>query len=601
MCGNIGYLGSLQSKTFLIDSLQKLEYRGYDSSGVAVLCNSRLNILKSINGLDEIEKYCMVIDRIPKIGIGHTRWATHGKVSIANTHPHLDFSKRFCMVHNGVIENTDSLKHYLTLHQIPLYSETDSELLINLISLNFKGDLLEAIRKSLIKIEGSYSIILIDKRDENRLYFAKNTSALIIAKENNTWYLSSDIVPLSHTKEHYALSDYDYGVVDSNMQIKILNLHNNERQQINFSETKLLPEAANKGVYEHYMLKEIDEQYPIIKDTITNYFEKKILNINNEIVARIENCKAIHIVACGTSYYAALIAKSYFEQILGRSCNVEIASEFNYKKNLISDRDICIAISQSGETADTLTAAQKAKRKGACLVSFLNSSYSSIANISDFVVDLDCGIEQSVASTKAFTSQVLNLLLFTITLAKRKSPNKVRLIEQEILKLKSSYYFEFDSKNIANIAKQANEFSFLFFLAKSLNYFVAQEGALKLKEISYKYCEAHAIGEMKHGPLALVDKNLLSVVLVNEDNLTPKIISNIEEIKSREGKVLIISPRNKKLIDLSDFHIEIPKTHDLISPIINVIPLQLLAYCIALERGCNVDRPRNLAKSVTVE
>lgn len=614
MCGIVGYLGSNNGLEYLLKGLKRLEYRGYDSVGISTIAKGKLETYKSTENIDIFSEkaLCFFDKMILSTAIGHTRWATHGKAETRNSHPHHDCKDKFSIVHNGIIENYQLIKEKLINKGFTFSSDTDTEVVANLLLYYYeqKQDLTISLRKCFMELEGAYSIAIIDKDTPNEIYFAKKGSPLIVGKKNDDWFLASDISAFTGYCESVSfVDDYIMGKLYNNGDINCTNFITEIEVSLKFQNIVLDESAISKCGYKHFMLKEIFEQEFTLPKIVHKYIGAdnsiKMNGFKKETKKKLNECSRIVIVSCGTSYHASLIGEYLIESYCRIPVEIEVASEYIYKDPVVYATDIVIGISQSGETADTLSALKKAKQSGAYTMGICNVPNSTITRQTDDFLLLDAGQEISVASTKVFSSQVLILLILTLYIAELR---KIKIKEREIIiddlhEIYSNIKLALGkSHEIEQMVEEIANSSFTFFLGRNTNFPIAMEGALKLKEVAYNYCEAHALGEMKHGPLALIDKNLISIVIATNSPLLDKINSNIEEIKARDGKIIsIISEGNSKGKSLCDYSIVLPKVHHSIAPIINIIPLQLLAYYTALHNGCNIDKPRNLAKSVTVE
>ncbi|MEM7038040.1 MAG: glutamine--fructose-6-phosphate transaminase (isomerizing) [Bacteroidota bacterium] len=610
MCGIVGYIGFREAYPIIINGLKRLEYRGYDSAGVALL-NGDLNVYK-IKGKDkDLENYAKDKKLNASIGMGHTRWATHGVPNDVNAHPHLSTSKNFAIIHNGIIENYSSLKKELIARGYTFESDTDTEVLVQLIddiytNSNVSAD--EAVRLALNKVHGAYGIVVICKSEPNQLIAARKGSPIVIGIGEKEYFVASDATPLvEFTKEVIYLNDEEVAVIKEHV-ILIRTIQNVEKTpHVETIEMEL--EALEKGGYEHFMLKEIMEQPRSIADSIRG----RIRMSNHEVTLgglvkvkdKLKDARRFVIVACGTSWHAGLVAEYLFEEYARVPVEVEYASEFRYRNPVIFKDDVVIAISQSGETADTLAAIRLAKEKGATVLGVCNSVGSSIPRETEAGVYLHAGPEIGVASTKAFTAQVSVLSLMAVYVGQLKgtlvdgAKEVVRGLAQIPEQVEKILEINDQIVEISRIFKDASNF---LYLGRGYNFPVALEGALKLKEISYIHAEGYPAAEMKHGPIALIDENMPVVFIASRDATHDKIISNIQEVIARKGRVIaIVSEGDDVIRDMAEFVIEIPHTVGSLVPLLSVIPLQLLSYHIAVMRGCNVDQPRNLAKSVTVE
>lgn len=612
MCGIVAYIGEQQAYPIIIKGLKRLEYRGYDSAGVALLSEDIL-LYKKAGKVSKLEEFVKDKDINSHIGIGHTRWATHGPPNDENAHPHHSGNKELAIIHNGIIENYDSLKKELIKRGHQFTSDTDTEVLIHLIEDIQKNENIEldaAVRIALNEVVGAYAIVILDKRNPNRLIAARNSSPLVIGIGKNEFFVASDATPIiEYTKNVIYLEDEEVAVIEKGEEIKITNIANQEITPY-VHELEMNLEAIEKGGYDHFMLKEIYEQPQSIRNSMLGRLNPRTGRITlggiEEFEAKFLNANRIIFVACGTSWHSALVGEYMIEELARIPVEVEYASEFRYRNPIITEKDIVIAISQSGETADTLAALELAKEKGATIYGICNVVGSSIARATDAGSYTHAGPEIGVASTKAFTAQITILALMALSLAKKKgSINKSRyhaLVEQlntvpelvqKVLKTNDQV------KYISELFKDAHNF---LYLGRGYNFPVALEGALKLKEISYIHAEGYPAAEMKHGPIALIDENMPVVAIATRKGSYQKVVSNIQEVKARNGKIIaIVTEGDTAVKEMADFTIEIPETDEFLDPLISVVPLQLLSYHIAVMRGCNVDQPRNLAKSVTVE
>lgn len=599
MCGIIGYLGQQPAKDILLEGLKKLEYRGYDSAGLCILNDGHFFIDKKVGPVAQLEQSVANQEIIGTIGIAHTRWATHGAPSENNAHPHFDCQGQIAVVHNGIIENYQALKEVLISEGHQFQSETDSEVLAHLIEKFYAGNLEAAVAKALALVEGSYGLVALSIK-ENKLVAVRQSSPLIIGVGEGETFVASDIPAiLNHTKQVIYLNDNDLAIID-NQGYRLQNLAGQavDRQ---VEEVKLNVEQIEKKGFKHFMLKEIFEQ----PQTLSNVLAGRVKDgqIKLSINLEFNKLKRIVIAACGTSWHSALIGKYLLENIARIPVEVDYASEFRYRQPLVNDTDLFVAISQSGETADTLAALREAKRQGAQTIAIVNVVGSTVTREVDSGIYLHAGPEIGVASTKAFTAQVTALILLALHLRQLSGqPLDDDLLADlsqlpEIVATTLSLDDQLD-----NLAAQFYQTDHFLYLGRGLNFPVALEGALKLKEISYIHAEGYPAAEIKHGPIALVDENMPVVFLATKNDLSDKIISNIQEIKARGGRVIAIVDQDyDHIAELADYLIKVPVVNVLLSPIINAIPLQLLAYHIADHKGLNVDKPRNLAKSVTVE
>ena len=615
MCGIIGYIGKRPVFPILIEGLERLEYRGYDSAGIALMNAKReINVLKVKGKIKDLkvkvenDGYWWSNNHNFHIGLGHTRWATHGRPCEKNAHPHLDCKGKIALVHNGIIENYKKLKEFLISKGHRFNSDTDTEVLAHLIEEFMDGSLEDAVKNALKKVKGSYAIGVISIDDPNKIVAARNESPLIIGIGNNEYFLASDVPAiLNYTRGVIYIEDGELVVLDKK-GFKICPLR--RKREVKKDIVKISWDVASieKNGYDHFMLKEIYEQPKAIRDTIKAKVcnGKILLDEINLSPKELRKIKKVFIVACGTSYHAALIGKYMLEKLCLIPVEVDIASEFRYRSPLLDKNSLVIAISQSGETADTLGAIAYAKNKESKIISICNVVGSSITRCSQGTIYTHAGPEIGVASTKAFTTQLAALYLFCLYLGSIKG-----LIDQKTCKrcLKALEKIPEDADTILKRASELDELANLFYkksnflyLGRGINYPIALEGALKLKEISYIHAEGYPAGEMKHGPIALIDSSLPVVILIPKNQLYEKIISNMEEVKSRGGIVIAIAIEgDKNIIKKADHVFYVPKVLNELTPILFTIPLQLLAYYIAVKRGCDVDKPRNLAKSVTVE
>ncbi len=612
MCGIVAYVGHRQAYPLIIKGLKRLEYRGYDSSGVALLNKSGLKVYKKKGKVVDLESQLTNQDLSATIGIGHTRWATHGEPNDVNAHPHFSQGRKLAIIHNGIIENYATIKQNLIKKGHEFQSATDTEVLIHFIEdiQQETGTALEeAVRLALQEVVGAFAIVVISADDPTQLVAARKSSPLVIGIGEKEYFFASDATPIiEYTKDVIYLDDNQIAVVKNN-ELKIVNLEN-EKQAAYIQKLELELEAIEKGGYEHFMLKEIFEQPRSIADSMRGRVNSdegmvRLGGISNYI-DKLADAKRIIIVGCGTSWHAGLVAEYIIEELARTSVEVEYASEFRYRNPIVKEKDFVIAISQSGETADTLAAIQLAKSKGATIFGVCNVVGSSIARETHAGAYTHAGPEIGVASTKAFTAQVTVLTLLAISLAKKKGTITEELYRQLLIeienipsKVERVLQTADKIKDIANIFTYSRNF---IYLGRGLNFPVALEGALKLKEISYIHAEGYPAAEMKHGPIALIDEEMPVVFIATKDSSYEKVVSNIQEVKARKGRVIAVVTEGDTLIPtMVDFVIEIPKTHEILTPLLSSIPLQLLSYYVAVMRGRNVDQPRNLAKSVTVE
>jgi glucosamine--fructose-6-phosphate aminotransferase (isomerizing) len=612
MCGIVAYIGPKNAYPILIKGLKRLEYRGYDSAGVALL-NGTLQIYKKEGKVSDLENFVAQQSTDGTVGIGHTRWATHGEPCDRNAHPHISNSGNLAIIHNGIIENYAALKTELELRGYTFESDTDTEILLNLIEDIQKEEKIsteEAVRIALNEVVGAYAIVVIEKSKPDTLIAARKGSPLVIGIGKGEFYVASDASPIiEYTKNVVYLNDEEFAVLhrDGNLEIKTLG---NIQKTPYIQKLEMDLEKIEKGGYDYFMLKEIYEQPQVIRDCMRGRMnaEKGWIKLGgiSEFANRINNAKRIIITACGTSWHSGLIAEYLIEELARIPVEVEYASEFRYRNPIVNEKDVVIAISQSGETADTLSAIQIAKDRQALIYGICNVIGSSIARASHAGSYTHAGPEIGVASTKAFSAQVTILTLLALQLAQSNgsiSQSRMRQILYELESIPSKVEGALKTNDlIIEIAKKYKDAKNFLYLGRGLNFPVALEGALKLKEISYIHAEGYPAAEMKHGPIALIDENMPVVFIATNQSAHEKIVSNIQEVKARKGKVIAIVLEGDTVIrGLADEVIEVPETDELLSPLVSIVPLQLLSYHIALMRGCNVDQPRNLAKSVTVE
>ena len=614
MCGIVAYVGKREAYPILIKGLKRLEYRGYDSAGVALIDNGSINLYKKQGKVSELESFAEGKNTHGKIGIGHTRWATHGVPNDSNAHPHYSGDNDLAIIHNGIIENYASLKEELGQRGHQFTSDTDTEVLIHLIDdiqKNTGVNLVEAVRIALNEVIGAYAIVIVSKNDPELLIVAKKSSPLVIGiGKEGEYFVASDATPIvEYTKNVVYLEDEEIGVIKKGEQLRLINIKNQKKTPY-IQELEVQLEAIEKGGYEHFMLKEIYEQPQTIRNSMRGRIsvDKGIVSLGGirDYEQKIINADRIIIVACGTSWHAGLVGEYLFEDLTRIPVEVEYASEFRYRNPIINENDVVIAISQSGETADTLAAIKLAKEKGATIIGICNVVGSTISRETHAGSYTHAGPEIGVASTKAFTAQVTVLSLMALSIAHKKgsiSDSKFRqlLVELDAIPDKVEHMLESD-KQVTYISKLFKDARNFLYLGRGYNFPVALEGALKLKEISYIHAEGYPAAEMKHGPIALIDEEMPVVVIATKHGNYEKVVSNIEEVKARSGKIIaIVNEGDIEVKAIADYIIEIPETEDCLSPLLTSVPLQLLSYHIAVMRGCNVDQPRNLAKSVTVE
>lgn len=612
MCGIVGYIGTKNATPILLQGLKRLEYRGYDSAGIAVIENGKIEVKKDKGRVSNLEAVPGINDLKGTIGIAHTRWATHGKPAKENSHPHTDMDGTFAVVHNGIIENYNELKNMLIERGYKFVSQTDTEIIPNLINYYYKEDhkndelkVLRAVRNACMDLKGSFALEIISSNAPENMIVVRKDSPLVIGKGHGENYLASDIPAiLSYTKDFYFINDYEFAVLTKD-NVKFYDTDLNEIKKTTDS-IEWDSKGAEKDGYEHFMLKEINEQPKAIRETIgTRLNGSKVcfdeLNFSKEYL---ESLNKIYIVACGTAMHAGLVAKNIIEKLCKIPVEVDIASEFRYRDPLIDNKTLTIYISQSGETADTIAALKLAREKGAKTLAISNVIGSSITREADYSIYTHAGPEIAVASTKAYTSQVTMLTLIALYFAEileRGDMEKVETLKKDLLKLpeKAEEILKNTSK-IQKFAKRIHKEKDMFFLGRGVDYAVSLEGSLKVKEISYIHSEGYASGELKHGPIALIDTGVTVIATMTDKNLLEKSISNVQEVISRGAKVLAITNQDVENKGF-DTIIKIPEVTTEISPVLSIIPLQLLAYYISTEKGLDVDKPRNLAKSVTVE
>ncbi len=610
MCGIVGYLGNREAAPILLNGLKRLEYRGYDSAGIATISDGDVHIIKEVGKIRKLEE--ALADSMPAglVGIGHTRWATHGKPNRINAHPHTDCHGNIVLIHNGIIENFSVLKKVLEQSGHVFKSDTDTEVIAHLIEELYKNGRTfeEAFREALLKVEGTFGVAVMTKDDPDRIYVARKGSPIVIGVGEGEYFVASDVTPLiPHTRNVFYLEDDEMailtrqGIITKTIQNKVIEKH--------VHKITLELSDIEKGGFDHYMLKEIFEQPKTIMDTMRGRIlrEEGLVKLGGlrEVEDKLTHAGRIIFVASGTSWHAALIGEYLMEEFCRIPVEVEYASEFRYRNPIINDHDVIIAISQSGETADTLAALREGKHKGALVLGIVNAVGSTIARETHAGVYIHAGPEIGVASTKAFTSQVTAIVLITILMARKKYMSVVqgKQLLDDLLKIPENVQKILDQNDLIRelAALYKDQRNFLY-LGRGYNFPVALEGALKLKEISYIHAEGYPAAEMKHGPIALIDENMPVVFIATQDAIYDKVISNIQEVKARKGRVICVANEgDEKIKNYADHVIYVPATSQALTPLLTVIPLQLLAYHIAVQRGCDVDQPRNLAKSVTVE
>ena len=614
MCGIIAYVGHNEAYPILMNGLKHLEYRGYDSSGIALLQKGRTNIFRKEGKVKELEMYCEGKDMTGSLGMAHTRWATHGEPNDTNAHPHVSMRQMFTIVHNGIIENYEKLKTDLTEKGYTFYSDTDTEVLANLIEYMFVQEKVlnaeQAVRMALSRVVGAFGLVVMCQPEASKLIAARRGSPLAIGIGHNEYYLASDATPIvEYTQRVVYLDDNDVAILTpDSFTLKTIDVDEEKIPEIQKLELSI--GALEKNGYDHFMLKEIFEQ----PETIKASFRGRINTKNNEIVLggladvmpRMLKAQRIILIACGTSWHAALIGEYLIEELARIPVEVEYASEFRYRNPVLGPNDVVLAISQSGETADTLAAIRMAKEQQAMVLGICNVVGSSLSRETDAGIYTHAGSEIGVASSKAFTAQVTVLTLLALRLASLKQTipeERFHAIVTDLLAAPEKIRTIFQSANhIQSIADKYKDAINALYLGRGHLFPVALEGALKLKEISYIHAEGYAAGEMKHGPIALIDNNIPVVVVAPKDQYYEKIVSNIQEVKARKGNVIAVATKgDNRLIEMVNDVLEIPDSDPIVTPLLAIIPLQLFAYYIAVIRGCDVDQPRNLAKSVTVE
>ncbi len=612
MCGIVGYIGDKQAYPILINGLKRLEYRGYDSAGVALL-NGKVDVYKCKGKVADLEDFIGKKPIDSKIGIAHTRWATHGEPNNVNAHPHYSQNNDLAIIHNGIIENYASIKKELINRGYVFESDTDSEVLIYLIEdiqKNEQVNLFEAVRIALNQVIGAYAIVIVSKHEPNLLVAARKGSPLVIGVGKGEYFLASDASPIiEYTKHVVYLEDEDVALIKKDEPLVVKTVKNKDKTPY-VQELELNINQLEKGGFEHFMLKEIYEQPKSIRDSFRGRLnlEQNLISMGGmiEYEHKLKNAKRIIIIACGTSWHAGLVGEYLFEDLARIPVEVEYASEFRYRNPVLSEDDIVIAISQSGETADTLAAIELAKSKGATIFGVCNVVGSSIARATHAGAFTHAGPEIGVASTKAFTAQVTVLTLMALHLAQSRGTisttrfheiiTELNIIPEKVEKTLKT------SSQVKEIAERFKDVANFLYLGRGYNFPVALEGALKLKEISYIHAEGYPAAEMKHGPIALIDEDMPVVFIATNRGTYEKVVSNIMEVKARKGKIIaIVTEGDTEVKELADYVIEIPETEEMLVPLLATIPLQKLSYHIAVKRGCNVDQPRNLAKSVTVE
>lgn len=610
MCGIVGYLGTQPAVPILIEGLKKLEYRGYDSAGIAVLNGGNLTVTKSAGKINLLERLLQE-EGCPDshIGIGHTRWATHGRPSDINSHPHTDCTGEFAVVHNGIIENYQSLKEWLQQEGHTFVSETDTEVLPHLVEHFYRGDLETAVLEVISRVQGSYAMVAFTQKEPGKLVAVRKDSPLVVGLGEDEYFLASDIPAiLNHTRRAYILEDGEVAVLMAE-GVQILDQWGLPVDKPIF-EVEWDAKAAEKGGYDHFMLKEIHEQPKALKDTLSGRLTSDNRRIQLSEVKlspqQIKDIRKVSIVACGTAYHAGVVGKYVIEKLARIPTEVDIASEFRYRDPLLDEQTLVVVVSQSGETADTLAALREAKRKGARVLAITNVVGSSVSREADDVLYTWAGPEIAVASTKAYTTQLICMYLLGLYLAQVRETlpeGEIETIIDQMRQLPQQVQIILDRERVVKeIAEKYTQAENCFFIGRGLDYAVAMEGSLKLKEISYIHAEAYAAGELKHGTLALIVEGIPVLAIATQEELLEKTMSNVKEVKAREATVIGLAMEGNREIEKSvDEVIYLPRTHAMLTSVLTVVPLQLLAYYAAVARGTDVDQPRNLAKSVTVE
>lgn len=607
MCGIVGYIGGKKASPILINGLKKLEYRGYDSAGIAIIDNGDLKVMKCKGRLSVLEEKVKSDMPSGTVGIGHTRWATHGEPNDLNSHPHISNSGNIAVVHNGIIENYMELKEFLEQKGYKFVSDTDTEVAAHLIEYHYKGDIVEAVIESINEIEGSYALGVICKDCPSKFIAARKDSPLVVGLGKGENFIASDIPAiLEYTRDVYILEDKEIVVISAD-EVTVFNNHGAKVEKEVFKVDWDVT-AAEKSGYEHFMIKEIFEEPKVVKDTLSPRIKDGNIVLDNIKLTKedIDRIEKIYIVACGTAYHAGVVGKYIIEKVARIPVEVDVASEFRYRDPLVTDKNLVIIISQSGETIDTLFALRESRKKGARVLSIVNVVGSSIARESDDVLYTWAGPEIAVASTKAYNTQLSALYLLTLYLAANKGTidaAQVNKVMEELKKIPSAIEKVLENKEvIQKFASRHYNSKSIFFIGRGLDYALSMEGSLKLKEISYIHSEAYAGGELKHGTIALIEEGTLVICPMTDDKLMDKMISNIKEVKARGATVLAIAKEsNKQVYKAADEVFTFPDVDSLVAPIVAVTPLQLFAYYMAIQKGCDVDKPRNLAKSVTVE
>jgi len=608
MCGIVGYLGKNKATEILIEGLSKLEYRGYDSAGIAVMSNGNIEDSKCKGRLLNLQNKLENAPIQGSVGIGHTRWATHGEPSDLNSHPHLNEDRSIAVVHNGIIENYIELKEWLISEGYKFKSQTDTEVIPHLVDYYYNGDLLDAVMKAAAKMDGSYAIGVITEKEPNKLVAVRKDSPLIVGVKEGETFIASDIPAiLNHTRDIYLLEDNEFVLIEED-GVTIFN-ENKEKVNKEIFHVTWDASSAEKGGYEHFMLKEIHEQPKAVKDTLTGRIalgEKVKLDDITISEEDMKNINRVYIVACGTAYHAGVVGKTILEKTIKIPVEVDVASEFRYREPIIDKNTLMIVLSQSGETADTLAALRLAKDNGARVMAITNVVGSSIARDAHDVLYTWAGPEIAVASTKAYVTQLITIYIVSLYFAELKNTmekEEIEEVKKELLNISDKITEIFKQEEaIKKIAEEDKDAKDMYYLGRGLDYAVAMEGSLKTKEISYIHSESYASGELKHGTIALIEEGTPVIALATQEHLFEKTVSNVREVTTRGARVLGIAMEGHDTIEkVVDNVIYIPRVNPILAPVLSVVPLQLFSYYIAKARGCDIDKPRNLAKAVTVE
>ncbi|WP_138159001.1 glutamine--fructose-6-phosphate transaminase (isomerizing) [Peptoniphilus catoniae] len=608
MCGIVGYCGNKNAGEIILNGLKKMEYRGYDSAGMSLVGQDKLKTIKSIGKLENLKKIYKENPIKGSVGIGHTRWATHGEVSLANAHPHLNTSETIALVHNGIIENYQDLKKELENLDYSFKSKTDTEVIVQLIDYYYNGNLLNAVLKSVKRLKGSYALGVISMNNPSELIAVRYKSPLIVGLSDDGYFISSELSSLvEYTNKVIYMENNEIAQFSLNNEYKFFNYNLDEIQK-EITNIDLDSQSISKNGFDHYMLKEIFEQPDAIRNTLEKRIVENKIKLGDSFFTKeeIEKFNKIYIIACGTAFHAGEVAKFAIQKFTGRQVICDIASEFNYNQKFIDENTLTIFVSQSGETADTLLALENAKKLGAKILAIVNSENSTMTREADKVIYCYCGPEISVASTKAYTSQLLQLYLIALDMADKlgtMSKEEITDILEELMLIPGKIEFILSNKDdFRDIAEDIKNESSVYYTGRGIDFISAKEGALKLKEISYIHTEAMASGELKHGSIALMEKNTKIIAVVTQNFTVDKIASNLEELKSRGADIYTITTFNNSTVNQNSKQIiKIPETIDILAPFLSIIPSQFIAYYTSLAKGNDVDKPRNLAKSVTVE